>query len=454
MVHPVKSKAGIFSTNVFELSGKIKPGAYYLIEGAEGGNKALPAIPESDAKPYFSMSGSDFKIVLSKDTKPIAISDIPANFLETYPNVVDYLGVGGASAYLGSAAAPVLSSATSVIRASIPNPYTGDNSVDFVKHTPDLTYLSVPVLYDPVTDVMAEGSLTLDLVYDKVLNDVVTTIGQVAYKYAGNSILIQDVIDGEIIGLQIYDYTNFSKYVVGDIVKVTGTISPYGGVQQVKPSSPPAIIGSDTPFEPQVLTALELSGSTNEYLSEFVMVKDATLGAWIDKGNTLLTDSTGTIILYRPVAFPAGLTETTTINLKAAMSAYGETKQLRVGSTSDYIITSDLVKPTITLPTFLPAKSLVDYIVSIDVTDNVGVKTASMTYTVAGVESALVSLVKDETTGKYKATIPGSKVTTDKITLKFTAEDANGNSSTATADVLVENKPQVLTVLPEANSST
>lgn len=447
------SAANSFS-GLFELTGKIKPGGYYLIEGAEGTNKTLPAIPESDAKPYFAMSGTNFKLALCKDLTKIGIANMPDNFLETYPNVVDYLGVGSASAYLGAAAAPVLSNSTSIIRASVPNPYTGDNSVDFVTHTPDLTYLTVPYLYDPVTDLMTEGSITLDLVYDKVLNDVVTTVGQVAYKYAGNSILIQDVIDGEIVGLQIYDYTNFSKYVVGDIVKVTGVVSPYGDVHQVKPSSLPTVIGTDTPFAPQELTALALSSSTNEYLSEFVMVKDVTLGAWSEKGNTLLTDSTGTINIYRPAVFPAGLTTTTKIDLKAAMSAFGTTKQLRVGSTSDYIITSDLDKPTITLPAFLPAKSLVDYVVSIDVTDNVGVKAVTMTYTVAGVESAPLPLVKDETTGKYKATIPGAMVTTDKLALKFTAEDVNGNVNTATADVLVENKPQVLTVLPEANSST
>jgi len=446
--------------SVFNLNGKIKPGAYYLIECAAGTtDTSLPAIPVSDVNANFSMGATDFRLALCKDQTKIAIANVPDNFLETYPNVVDYLGVGNASAFLGTAAAPAVSNSTSIIRASIPNPYTGNNSVDFVTHTPDLTYVTLPVIYDPVTDVMAEGSITLDLVYGKADKDVVTTIGQVAYKYAGNSILLQDVINGEIVGLQIYDYTNFSKYVVGDIVKVTGTISPYGGVQQVKPTSLPTVIGTDTPFAPQVLTALELSTSTSEYLSEFVLIKDATLGAWSEKGNTLLTDSTGNINIFRPVAFPAGFTLTTKISLKAAMSAFTDkdnitTKQLRVGATSDYIITSDVDKPTITLPAFLPAKALHDYVVSIDVTDNAGVKEVTMTYVVAGVESAPVTLVKDETTGKYQTTIPGNMVTTDKMALKFIAEDIFGNLNTAAADVLVENKPQVLNVLPVANSST
>ncbi|MGB4588026.1 MAG: CehA/McbA family metallohydrolase, partial [Clostridiaceae bacterium] len=254
------SATGVFN-NTFVLIGKIKPGEYYVIECAAGANTALPAVPEPDAITTISMSGANFKLALCKDLTKIAIANMPDNFLETYPNVVDYLGVGPtASAFLGTAAAPIISNSTSIIRASIPNPYTGYNSVDFVTHTPDLTYLNGPVI--------------------------------------------------------------------------------------------------------------------------------------------------------------------------------------------------DIDKPIIKLSEFIPAKSLIDYLVSVDVTDNVGVKTVTMTYTVAEVESASLTLIKDDITGTYKTTIPGNMVTTDKLTLKFTAEDVNGNVSTAIADVLVENKPQVLTVLPEANSST
>ena len=42
------------------------------------------------------------------------------------------------------------------------------------------------------------------------------------------------VCNGEIYGFQVYDYTNYAKYKVGDVVKITGTVEPYGGVPQMK----------------------------------------------------------------------------------------------------------------------------------------------------------------------------------------------------------------------------
>ena len=67
-------------------------------------------------------------------------------------------------------------------------------------------------------------------------------VGQVVYHYGNayngaasiSSIILEDVIGGEIYGFQIYDYANHANYKVGDVVKVTGTISLYGGVPQMQ----------------------------------------------------------------------------------------------------------------------------------------------------------------------------------------------------------------------------
>lgn len=310
---------------------------------------------------------------------------------------------------------------------------------------------------DPVTDEMLTGLSSLKEVYAATAGDVVTTVGQVAYIYGGNSVILQDVIDGEIVGLQIYDYPNIDKYVVGDIVKVTGKTSLYGGVMQVGSVAAENIVvlGSEEPFEAQKLTAKEILDGGDQYLSEFVVVKDAVLGAYSDSGTTKITDATGTIGIYKGAAFPVGVVEGDTVHVYAAASKYNTTRQLRVGASTDYVVSNDTDGPVISLPTFLPAKALKDYSVAIDVIDNVSVKTVEMVYEINGTSSEPISMVKNDTTGKYQAVIPGTELTdTTMVKVTFTAVDVNENKTVETVEIAVEDKPQILSVTPSANAAT
>ena len=200
-------------------------------------------------------------------------------------------------------------------------------------------------VYDPISDDMIpEGALNVkEAGAITTETENVTVIGQVVYHYGKNyngkasidSIILEDVIDGEIYGYQIYDYKNYAKYVVGDIVKVTGTVSPYGGVPQLKPSGAPEVIKSGlTPIAAQEITVFQMGA---DYLSEYVYIKDVTLGTYNASGSTTVTDATGTTNLFRGVPLAANVKEADVVALYACCSAHNGTYQLRNGSSADYV---------------------------------------------------------------------------------------------------------------------
>ena len=214
-------------------------------------------------------------------------------------------------------------------------------------------------VYDPISDDMIpEGALNVkEAGAITTETENVTVVGQVVYHYGKNyngkasidSIILEDVIDGEIYGYQIYDFTNYAKYVVGDIVKVTGTVSPYGGVPQLKPSGVPEVIKSGLdPIAAQEITVSQMGA---DYLSEYVYIKDVTLGTYNKDGNTTVTDKTGTKNLFKGVPLPANTAEADVIAVYACCSAFKTNYQLRNGSSADYVTNTtpppsgDLPKP-------------------------------------------------------------------------------------------------------------
>ena len=212
-------------------------------------------------------------------------------------------------------------------------------------------------VYDPISDDMIpEGALNVKEAAAQT-SGTITVVGQVVYHYGKNyngkasidSIILEDVIDGEIYGYQIYDFTNYAKYVVGDIVKVTGTVSPYGGVPQLKPSGVPEVIKSGlTPIAAQEITVSQMGA---DYLSEYVYIKDVTLSTYNASGSTTVTDATGTTNLFKGVPLAANVKEADVVALYACCSAHNGTYQLRNGSSADYVTNTtpppsgDLPKP-------------------------------------------------------------------------------------------------------------
>lgn len=105
-----------------------------------------------------------------------------------------------------------------------------------------------------------------------------------------SSIILEDVIGGEIYGFQIYDYANHANYKVGDVVKVTGTVSLYGGVPQMQSPAMEVVKAGVEAIPAQEITISQMGA---DYLSEYVYIKDVTLGTYNASGSTPVTDATG-----------------------------------------------------------------------------------------------------------------------------------------------------------------
>lgn len=104
-----------------------------------------------------------------------------------------------------------------------------------------------------------------------------------------SSIILEDVIGGEIYGFQVYDYANHANYKVGDVVKVTGTVSPYGGVPQMQSPAMEVVKAGVEAIPAQEITVSQMGA---DYLSEYVYIKDVTLGTYNASGSTPITDAT------------------------------------------------------------------------------------------------------------------------------------------------------------------
>ena len=210
---------------------------------------------------------------------------------------------------------------------------------------PEVVLPPDPTDHDPVDETKVEGALSLKDVYSKTDGDVVTVVGQVAYRLPTNTIFLQDLVEGQIYGFQVYDFTNYASYNPGDVVKVTGTLQLYGGVMQMscqKGEMTIEVLSTDQePFPAQELTIAQLLKGGDKYLSEYVVVKDAALGTYNGAGNTPITDETGTLNVFKGAAFPEGVAEGSVVDVHGALSKYNSTYQLRVGQSEDYAVPAD-----------------------------------------------------------------------------------------------------------------
>ncbi len=206
-------------------------------------------------------------------------------------------------------------------------------------------------IVDPISDDMIPaGAITVKeagAITSSTSN--VSVVGQVVYHYGNaynnkasiNSIILEDVIDGEIYGFQVYDYTNYAKYKVGDVVKITGTVAPYNGVPQMSFPTMEVIQAGLEPIPAQEITVSQMG---KDYLSEYVYIKDVTLGTYNASENTTVKDATGTVNLYKGVPLPSGTKEADVTAVYGCCSAYKTTYQLRNGSSADYV--SSATPPT------------------------------------------------------------------------------------------------------------
>ena len=194
-------------------------------------------------------------------------------------------------------------------------------------------------LVDPISDDMITGGVkTISEAYETADDTEVSVIGQVVYRYGKNGSLnttiLEDVINGQIYGLQVYNMCDGCK--VGDVVVVSGTLNTYGGVKQI--TSLTEVIKVKENQEPIAAQEVTISQLGNDYLSEYVYIKDITMGTY-STSNTAVTDVHGrSINIYQAAPLPLGVSEEDVKGVYACYSVYNTTKQLRNGPSDDYVI--------------------------------------------------------------------------------------------------------------------
>lgn len=299
----------------------------------------------------------------------------------------------------------------------------------------------------------------------------VRVVGQVVYFYGNsgseNTTILQAKIDGEIYALQCYTTitatTGGDPVNIGDWVVINGTLGAYCGGTQMSSlisidHAPESVAGVDASAPQEYESISAMLANYDNLVSEYVMLKNVTLGAYSDGGTTTVTDAEGnTIGIYMAAPYGDYFKAGDTVNLLACISAYNSTKQLRNGSTADYrMIGEDTAAPVITLPTFLDAEVGVNYYISATVADYSAIASVKLAYTIGG-ESRTADM-EAGADNLYFYTIPAEQIVGGASAIEFTitATDsaAAANVGTASGSIAIIDLPQITDVTPAANSAT
>lgn len=198
---------------------------------------------------------------------------------------------------------------------------------------------------DPISDDMIpEGCNTIDHILtlddSTITNDdgTYTVIGQIATKFGNynnlNSCVIEDVIDGKLYAIQVYNA--LSSYEIGDVVTVTGARSEYGKVTQIQGLTKDELISdSVAPIDARVVDIDDLN--SDKYISQYVVVKNVTLGDYVSNGSTKFKDEDGKEFpIYRAATYPDNVESGSVVDIYGVSSRYNDTFQMRVGYSTDY----------------------------------------------------------------------------------------------------------------------
>jgi DNA/RNA endonuclease G (NUC1) len=141
------SANGTSWTNKTTLSGSIAPGQYYLVQGAAGTTGDGINLPPPNATGSINMSATDGKVALVGNNTSLTGGCPLSN-----PNVIDFVGYGGASCWEGAGAAPGLDNETADFRTHSGCKDTDSNGGNFVAATPAPRNTSSPTNICPTGD--------------------------------------------------------------------------------------------------------------------------------------------------------------------------------------------------------------------------------------------------------------------------------------------------------------
>lgn len=260
-------------------------------------------------------------------------------------------------------------------------------------------------------------------------------IGVVTYSYSGgSSLIIQDIIDKQIYGYQIYGPTE--EVQPGDIVLAKGNAVLFYGLPELSNVESMKVVGSAAVFEPQEITVADIVAYGDQFVNEYVMFKDLELPAYDGGSGQLYFKSKDGLQLqtYRAPAYPIGSKAGDIVDIKGAISPHNGTPQIRLNDYKDYLIKNDTLKPFIILPKFPEAKKGMDYVISFEVLDNVGLQEveAGVSYEKAdGSPAQFATILKPANDSTmYELRIPAAHMMADEVEFFVSATDFAGNQAT------------------------
>ena len=301
------------------------------------------------------------------------------------------------------------------------------------------------------------------LAYGKLEVPNVTVQGTLVYFATDfSNPLIQSEIDGQMYSLYVFGSAPEGAK-VGDVVQFTGTYKYYYGLPELVSSTKSSIISAGTPIPAEQMTVAEIKANGSNMIGRFIKIKDATLGKFNASGSTPITDSTGTINIYKGTAFPTGVVEGDVVDVYAMIAAYNTTIQLYTGTREAngfnvYDVANDTKPPVITLKEgYLDARPLQDYTIGVNALDNKGVESVTISYKIGAnvVENKPMTFNADA--NEYQFVIPGAEIlaSESQFTFTVTASDVTGLTATSAEKIiLIDNKPHIIAVSPARNGST
>lgn len=286
--------------------------------------------------------------------------------------------------------------------------------------------------------------------------------GQIAYfAQSNNNPVIQAKIDDITYSLYVYGAAPEGAK-VGDIVTLTGTFSIYKGLAELMSIVESKLVKSAPLFEPEVYTISEILSGGLGMIGRFVKIEGVTLGTY-STSNTPINVGADTINIFKATPYPAMVEAGEVVDLYAMVACYNTGIQLYTGTAEAngfnvYDVVNDTKNPALTLAdSFLNAKAGQDYMISVGAQDNKGIQSVTMTYTIGSSIKTDQLMTYSSETGKYVLTIPGSEVvgSASAIAFTITATDVTGlTTTTDLTNIVIENKPVIISVTPARNSST
>ncbi|MDF2672943.1 MAG: LPXTG-motif cell wall anchor domain protein, partial [Clostridiales bacterium] len=294
----------------------------------------------------------------------------------------------------------------------------------------------------------------------------VSVSGVVTAILDNNKIYVQDATAA--IVMDVYNLQNVPAIAQGDSVRFYGRISNYRNLLTIVPEvSRIEILSNNNPLPtPAVVTVLQATGET--YEARLIKILDATIGAINPTSNTAITDTTGTINIYKIPAL-TGISEGDSVNVIAIASQYHSTNpasgyQLRVRTASDIekIQTPDTEKPVITHTPVTTGNIGQELQIKAQVTDNREVVSVELSYRTVGQDS-YKTINMALLNGEYTAAVPREDLNLVGLEYYISASDGT-NTSTSPEDIthpyqviisdIDANAPEITDYSPKSGTST